>query len=204
MKIRIRYAGIIIVGLMVVYFLIIPYYIDQTTFVWKFPTMLMAAFYMFIGYILKLGLTRFNRFFENNTSTVAIIVLVVVSLYLVVVTNSRVNMDKCIYSNTFLSLPVSVVVSSGIIAFLKKITILELPFVKWIGKNTIYFIGFNYLCIDIALIVCNRIPGLNYKENWGIVFVITFIICLVFAFIGERIRKSVREIALLKRKRKKR
>ena len=108
-KIKVRYA-LVVVGLSVVInYLILPIAEDNIMIPWKFPAFLVATFFMYLGYLLKQILEQNKTFFDskriltNTISTVAIFV----SLVLVAITDNLVSMARNQYGNYLVFLDIS-------------------------------------------------------------------------------------------------
>jgi hypothetical protein len=55
----------------------------------------------------------------------------------------------------------------------------ENRFFLWLGQNTIYIVGFNYLCRDIATELYYFIPVLRkHTMHWSMNFILTLAVCI--------------------------
>ena len=89
-------------------------------------------------------------------------------------------MNENEYGNYLLFLITSTSISCALIILIRKLNVLERSAILWVGRNTLCFIGFNYVCRDLATELYYYIPVLkNYPIHWAISFLLTFVLCLI-------------------------
>lgn len=169
-----------------------------TSYIWKFPVFFMAIFLMHIGYIFKKVIAKYNLS-KNGISNLICLCILFLSITLEIITENDVGMNENLYGNIFVFLGTAVPISIAFIMLCRNFSILHrCRFLLWLGRNTIYVIGFNYLCRDLAVELFYLIPYIrNYKITFVPLFVITFALCIVFvlscSFIVKIVRKQKRE-----------
>ena len=166
----------------------LPFCTDYTSFPFKFPTFLVALAFMYIGYTIKLFdfITMHNKLVYVLAS-----IMIVIALFVVLYTRNEVGMNENRYGNYFIFLFTSIPLSVSIVVLISRMKFLEKPALLWLGKNTLFFVGFNFLCRDIANELYNFIPIVkNHPIHWSISFLMTFGLCLLLAFVGEKIHNG--------------
>ena len=162
-----------------------------TSFPFKFPTFLPALFYIYVGYCLNNFL--FNKDSARERSRLFIIGAVLaisVCSAVVICTDNKVGMNENQYGNYMIFAITSTLISTAFIVLISNMPILNNRFLLWLGKNTLYIMGFNYACREAVSEFYYFIPVLNrYPMHWSVGFILTFCLCLCCAFAGERIKR---------------
>ena len=106
-------------------------------------------------------------------------------------TKNEVGMNENEYGNYLVFIIVSVLVSVGVITIISKLTFIHNNrFFIWLGRNTLYIIGFNYLCRDIATELYHYIPVIRKIQiHWMSAFILTFGLCLLCIVICTKTRR---------------
>ena len=195
LKMRTAYVFIPAVACMSIcyYLSTIPH--DYTSYPWKFPVFLMAVFLMYTGYCLRLLVDRYFKSYKH-LFIIGSCLLFVISIVIEITTGNSVGMNENQFGSILAFLFTSIPISFSLVVLCKSCTILSRwSKLLWLGKNTIYVIGFNYLCRDIATEVYYLIPYLrNYQISFISLFIITFIICLVCLWICSLIQGKFNSI----------
>ena len=191
LRIRLRYSWLIIALLLAIYYVLVPLSQNIDSFPYKFPTFFVAAFFMYVGFSLKVLIEMKQSLFRNKAVTIICVVLIMtVSIIACVLTNNTVGMNENCYSNHFLFLIFSTLMSISFIIFFKSATIFEYRFFTWLGKNTIYIIGFNYVCRDLATEIYYWIPVVNsHSMHWLTSFVLTLFMCFACILVCGKTKK---------------
>ena len=183
-KIDGKLAFVIAIICMLSSYLVGPLVQEYNKYPWKFPVFLMAVFLMYIGYNLR-------RFIFDRETTKKIpadiicIMLIVVSFAIEIVSGNSVGMNENQYGNIMIFLLTSIVIPESILMLCKNLPILSnSKIVMWIGRNTIYVVGFNYFCRDVATEIYYMIPILGrHRISFLPLFFITFLLCLLTIFV---------------------
>lgn len=172
---------------------------DYTSYPWKFPVFLMAAFLMYIGYYFRIYI---NKLFYWNRRLVLLgsIAITIIALMFELMTGNQVGMNENSYGNIIIFLLTAISFSCFFIILCKSCPgLCRVNTLLWLGRNTIYIVGFNYLCRDIAAEVYYLIPYINtHRISFIPLFVITLIICVLCVWICCFIRTKYTSV--LKRK----
>lgn len=164
---------------------------NATSFPWKYPVFLMAVFLMYAGYCFRAVLDRYYSVF-NNRFIIGSIITLVLSFAIVLLTGNSVGMNENEYGNVVVFLFTAVPISCSIIALCKSCSILSRRnSLLWLGRNTIYIVGFNYLCREAANEIYYLIPLLRtHKISFIPLFILTMVLCLLFTWICSQINTS--------------
>lgn len=161
---------------------------DYNTFPWKFPVFLMASFFMYVGYM-------FKQFVDNHCAhklsvPAAAVVVLLTSLVIEIATGNRVGMNENNYGQILAFLLTSIPISCSIILLCRSATLLcRIKPLIWIGRNTLYIVGFNYICRDIATEIYYLIPGLrSHKITLIPLFLLTCGLCILCALLCSKIK----------------
>lgn len=198
-KLDFKISWIPVLGCVAVNFLILPYCESHTSFPFKFPTFLLAVFYLYIGYTLRMILDRNYQAMKGKFTSFVALVLIVVCLFTVVITENLIGMNENQYGNYMLALITSTVLSACVILIAKNHPILENRFMLWLGRNTIYIVGFNYVCRDIAIEIYYLIPVLrHFKMHWMAHFILTFVVCIGCILVCLILKSIVDRVILIR------
>ena len=193
MKTDIRFRVSLVFLCLLINYLVMPYCTDYTSFPFKFPVFLMAVFFLFVGYSLKMLIT--NYYWINKWYiTLCAIASTILCLMIVYITKNSGGMNENHYNNYMVYLVISVLISCGLIIFIKKISVISVVnnrFMLWLGCNTIYIVGFSYICRDVANEIYYFTPGLRkIPINAFSSFVLTFMLCLLVIVLANVIKKQ--------------
>lgn len=189
-KLPLRLSWIIALCGIIINYLLLSYCKDHTIFPWKFPAFLLVIAFIYFGYLLKLFIKNYKKFISKSLPVlICLLLIIVLSRVFVAFTNNKVGMNENEYGNYLVFLFTSVAISSSLILLISKVEYLENKFVLWLGRNTLCFIGFNYVCRDITTDIYCYIPILkNYTIHWSVSFLMTLLLCILIATIVERAR----------------
>lgn len=161
---------------------------DYNTFPWKFPVFLMASFFMYVGYMLRQFV---DNHCVNKLSLPAIaVVALFTSLVIEVATGNSVGMNENNYGQLLVFLLTSIPISCAIILLCRSATFLSrIKPLIWVGRNTLYVVGFNYFCRDLATEIYYLIPGLRrHKISFIPLFLLTFGLSILCALLCSKIK----------------
>ena len=128
--------------------------------------------------------------FQGTKCIVISIALILISGLLVIISQNRVNLRSNTYNNYLVFLFVAVAISTGLICLVCNAKFLNTTFTRWLGKNTIYVIGCNYICLYICTEIYYLIPVVkNYPIHWIISFLLTLVLCFACIMICDKIKK---------------
>lgn len=190
MKLPLRFSWIpALLGTLINYF-VLPYCKNHTSFPWKFPTFFLAVTFMYVGFILKLFISKSNTIITKKLPVIVFSILLILSSFAVVVfTDNKVGMNENTYGNYLIFIITSIAISCSFILLVSKMNFLENSFILWLGRNTLCFIGFNYVCRDIATEIYYYIPVVkNYAIHWSVSFLMTFALCVLVSWIWYKIK----------------
>ena len=162
---------------------------DFNSFPFKFPVFLMALFFMMIGYLLK----RMDEslFFEKKVFSLFSILILASSVFLEIVTNNSVDMNGNQYGSIVIFLFTAIPISCELILLCKRINRMGRDFFCWLGRNTIYVVGFNYLIRDIAIEIYRLIPFHRHQQiSFTGMFSLTFIFCIVLVLFCDKAKEN--------------
>lgn len=201
MKLRWKYSWIPAVGCVAFNYLCLPFCKDHTSFPFKFPTFLMAAFFLYVGVCLRKLAEKQTDFSKHRIllsfGSLGVLILCFATT---VLTNNVVGMNENHYGNYLVFLMTSVLSSIALILFFKENRFLENKGTLWLGRNTLYIIGFNYVCRDLAIEIYCFIPVVkNYPVPWTIHFLFTFIVCLLCIWMCSKIKLLYHRIFVFKK-----
>ena len=178
MKMKDRYALFFaIVSMMICYYLSTISH-RYTDYPFKFPVFLMGVFFMIMGYFLR---CMINKNGENNTNLAVCIIILLCACSIELISDNALGMNENNYGNIVLFLITSIPISYSLIILSKHLCKrIECRFFAWLGRNTMYVVGFNYFCRDLATELYYLIPIIRtYVISYIPLFVITFILCLL-------------------------
>ena len=157
---------------------------DYMTYPCKFPVFFMAVFLMYVGYRLRKIADQFD-----NTRIVAVnigcLLILLCSIAIELRTENSVGMNENHYGNLIYYLLTALPISSALVILSRNFPVLSgcRPAI-WLGRNTIYIVGFNYLCRDIAIEIYYMMPYLKRHEiSYTPLFIITLSVCIAFLYI---------------------
>ncbi len=189
-RIRLKYQWIPMLLFIVIHYILSSLLGGYVTFVLGFPTFFISVFFIWIGYLIRILFERKPFLFQGKKSIIISIGFVILSGFLVIFTQNRVNLRSNIYDNYFIFLIASISISLGLICLISNAKLLNNSFTRWLGKNTIYVIGCNYICLYICTEIYYLIPVIkNYPIHWIVSFLFTFALCLACIVICNRIKK---------------
>ena len=198
LKICIKWQWVPIVLLVIVYYLLLPYCVDLTSFPFKFPTFLIAVVFHYIGFYLRLFLEKEFKKKYSFVLCLSSVIAVTICFICVAILGIETRTANNYYSSYLLFLGTSMISSIGLIIVIHKASFLCNSFLLWLGKNTIYIIGFNYVCRDLATELYYFIPFVkNVQMHWISSFILTFGLCLLCIIICTKIRLLF--VALIRR-----
>jgi len=190
-KLQFRFSAPIVLALGTANYLLLPLCRDHTSFPFKFPTFLLAACFLYIGYYLKLLFEKPPKFLTHPLwpALGAILVFGICSCW-VILTDNLVGMNENAYSNYLIFSITSVLMSAAFICLMKTTVRKTSPFWTFLGKNTLYIMGFNYVFRDIATELYYFTPYLrNHPIHWTVSFALTTAIALLFLLILTRLKR---------------
>ena len=189
LKLDFRFNWIPIVICLISNYFVLQYCVDHTSFPFKFPTFLMAIVFLYIGYCLRRLADR--DLFQKPWFVIASLFALVAGMLIEFFTKNEVGMNENEYGNYLVFIIVSVLVSVGVITIIGKLTFIHNNrFFIWLGRNTLYIIGFNYLCRDIATELYYYIPVIRKIQiHWMSAFILTFGLCLLCIVICTKTRR---------------
>ena len=195
LKLRLRNQCIIICFSLLLHYILITWIKDCVPYMVNFPNFVLSTFFMWIGYNYKYLIDKFYLFLNSSIIIIIDFVLVFFSFYLVILTQNKVNLRSNTFGNYFVFLFSSILISLGLIFIIKKFIFLKNSFLLWLGQNTMYIIGFNYVCMFIGVELYYLMPFVkNHSIHWTANFIITFVLCLISICICKKIRKLFSEI----------
>lgn len=177
---------------------------DFTKLPWNIEAAMSALLFYSMGNLFKVhvGLNWLPAFTKNRkgASWICILILTVLLLIFAPVnghvtlgSNSLGNSAVLFYVLGFFGIASTMLFSSSIeqarLSFISKIT----DFIRWIGKNSFYFMATHVPIKGVIIVVLSKIrkcPGTGITSNYlysGITFVITMIICTVTVFLINKL-----------------
>ena len=199
MKLPVKFQLIPIVFGLIINYLVTPYWNDYTSFPWKFPTFLVGLFFIFTGYYFRRIMEL--RFHKNKWLITGVASLAISgSIAFVVLSDNFIIMNENKYGDMFVFFSTSILISSAVVLLFSIFTCKKIGFFNWIGRNTIFIMGFNYLCRDLATELYYYIPWIkSYKMHWAINFIMTFCFCIFAIIICNKFRLGfTKMLALVK------
>lgn len=192
LKIKSPYSAIPVICLALISYFLSPLCKDCTSFPWKFPVFLMAVFLMYCGYYFRIIVNKQSNFLKAKNKILAICFayfIMIICFAIVILTKNSVGMNENRYGNLIVFVFTAVPISACIIYISSNISILQNKFFLWLGRNTIFIVGFNYIFRDIATEIYYLIPIIkNYPINWISSFILTMIVSIIGTLICEKIR----------------
>ena len=189
MKINIQYQCIIMFCIVLSHFTMVTWFRNYLPFVYTFPTFLIALFFLWIGYRFRCLFERYSTCFHGKLLMSVSMCIIMINITIVLLTNNKINMRSDTYGFYFVFIVTSIMISLGLICLISNLTILSNRFFKWLGQNTIYVFGFNYLCLNFATEIYYYIPVVkNYPIHWLVSFLTTFSLCLLCIFLCNAIK----------------
>lgn len=192
MKLPLKLTWIPAIFGIIINYVVLPTENSFTAYPFKFPTFLVALFFIYIGYCLRCVFHKQYAFMNNRLLMLIVSTIVMVTgLAIVILTDSNIktDMNGNTYDNYFIFLLTSVPISAAFILFFKQLPAIGNPFFLWLGKNTLYIIGFNFVCRDIATELYYYIPVIkNFPMHWSVNFVMTFALCCLSVIICIKIK----------------
>ena len=199
-KLPVKSAGIISCCCAVVSYLL--YVFVDLILPWSITASLMAVLFIYVGYIIR----QYGFIDKIVNKTYIFCITIIITLLLGSIcglTNGQLNdlvpgMATNEYGNFFLYVFAGILISFSFIILFYKFKFLHIkPFI-WLGKNTIYIVGFNYIARDIAIELYYLTPILkNYTITWYWEFIYTMVLLVV----GILAYNSFRNLILKKEKR---
>lgn len=195
-KLDFKFSWIPIVICLIINYILLPFCVDYTSFPFKFPTFLVATFFMYIGYC-------FQKFFNSQISRKKVVTIISCLVFIgticfIILINNQIGMNENRYDNYPVSLFTSVLISISLIIIIHNLNISN-RFLTWLGKNTIYIVAFNYWCRDISTEIYYFIPIIkNYTLHWTISFLLTLIMCILTIYICLNVKKLYQKLFHLK------
>lgn len=159
-----------------------PY--DYNSYPWKFPVFLMAVFLMYIGYELR-RLVFEREIKKHAVAGLGCLIVMALSFAEVMLTDHSVEMNENRYGNIIIFLLTAIPIPASLLMLCRNIPALGhcKPLI-WLGRNTIYVVGFNYLCRDLAAEIYYLIPFLRARKiSYLPLFLITAFLCLLCIWI---------------------
>lgn len=183
-KLRHIRAVILAILCMVISVLISPLVTDYTSFPWKFPVFLMAVFLMYEGYALRLFESKRPSPLKR-TKILLLAGIICIALLIELLTGNPVGMNESQYGNIFVFIITALPISACLILICENCqAIANNRVLRWLGKNTVYIVGFNYFCRDIATEIYYLIPYLKTQPiSYLPMCVITFLVCILCVLI---------------------
>ncbi len=190
-KLKEKYAFIPAFLCAAIYYILIPFCKDFTSFPFKFPTFLIATFFLYIGYITKKIMTN-KVFSKKNVPLIAIIPALIGCLCIIILTENKVGMNENFYSNYFIFIATSIIMSVSVIYLSYRCAFLQTKSILWLGKNTIYIVAFNFICRDVGTTLYYYIPIINrVRIHLSVSFFLTTAVCIFCIFICIHIKNLI-------------
>ena len=169
-----------------------PYEYDL--YPWKFPIFFMGVFFMVVGH----GLRHYvlNRDFSRSLAANAVCIGMIIAAGIIeVLTDNPVIMNENQYGNLLVFLLTSVFISASLLILCRNSrAVNQCGPLAWLGKNTIYIVGFNYVCRDIATELYYYIPFLKTRKiSFLPVFFITFLLCIMIIILCQKVKELYRQ-----------
>ena len=158
----------------------------------------MAVFLMYVGYRLRKIADQFDNT-RIAVVNIGCLLILLCSFAIELGTSNPVGMNENHYGNLVYYLLTALPISAALIMLSRYFPVLSgcRP-VIWLGRNTIYIVGFNYLCRDIATEIYYMIPYLRRHEiSYIPLFILTFIVCIIFIWFCEIVTKRIRKNKIL-------
>lgn len=176
-------------------YLLAVYFNSISIIPWKLTVVLMATPIMYLGYVLSKYniLTKTKELIAVTIS----ILLMLLAIIVEIITRNEINMNVNEYGNLLFFIITTIGLSLPIIYLFYIMRKVNFKFLRWIGKRTIFIIGFNYFLRTLAIELYYHIPFVkNYRINFISEFIITFVICVGCLIIIDKVkalynRKSV-------------
>lgn len=189
-RLKLKYQCITVMSLVVIHYILIRFFGDYVTFILGFPTFFISVFFIWTGYIFRLIFERKPLLFQGIRCIVISVALILISGFLIIITQNRVNLRSNTYSNYLVFLIAAVAISTGLICLIRNAKFLNTSFTRWLGKNTIYVIGCNYICLYTSTEIYYLIPVIkNYPIHWIVSFLLTIALCFACIVICNKIKK---------------
>jgi len=161
---------------------------------WNFPASLMAVFFMYIGYAINKH-NIIEKVFKAKHPYVILIAALVLGIPAAVFNGKNVGMNGNFYGNLFLFLLASVSLSVLLMLLSHRIKPLQNRFLIWLGKNTMFIIGFNYFLRDLTTEIYYLIPFVrNFKLHWSVSFILTTLGSIVGILLYNKTKDLVRSV----------
>lgn len=156
----------------------------------------MAVGFFAFGFYMKTYLINITEKFKNSNILISVSAIFVVGLLFVgvAILNHSVNLHGITYHNPIFYIIESLLGSLVLILFCCRIE--ERMVVKpliWIGKNTIYLLGFQAIGIRLSIVAINSVFGKEYSL-YGLSYLygfIAFIITTMFSILLTILTKTV-------------
>ncbi len=173
-------------------FLLQKFEIIQFFIPWCIPESIMAVFFMYFGTVLKKH-NVFEKIQSNWKFIILLLLLLSLGIPTAIINGGNVGMNGNNYGNLLLFLPASLTLSFLVILLCSKYNFLQNKFFVWLGKNTMFIIGFNYFMRSLTTEIYYWIPILrNYSIHWTVSFVMTVFGCICGILFINCIKKICR------------
>lgn len=182
MKFSIKVAGLISCGCAMVSYLL--YIFVDFILPWSITSSLMAVLFIYVGYIIRQYSIIEKVVTKGYIFAISFVVTLVVGSVCGLV-NAKIydilpGMGANNYGNLFLFVISGVFISLSFFILFYKLKFLHIRPFTWLGRNTIYIVGFNYIARDIAIELYYITPILrNCPIKWYSLFIYTMVVLIV-------------------------
>ena len=179
LKAKVKIRCVLMLVMVLLHFIWVTWLLPVFPGVFEFPDVLIAVFFMWVGYLFR-RLTETGRVpLKGKMPATVSAVLSAACITVVLLTQNKANMRAEVYGNYAIFLVTSILISVSLICLSDNLSFLNNRFTRWLGKNTVYIVGLNYVCLDVSTEFYYLIPVVkHYSIHWTVSFLLTLAFCM--------------------------